>query len=268
MQTGDPVALWWGQEASCPVVAVAVHAGHAIRDEVAALTAVPASRRVREEDASTAEWATRFPTRLVAGRSRFEVDLNRPRDSAVYLRPEACWDLEPWRGALPAEVVDRSRHVYDGFYSVLAGILDRAQEAFGRFVVYDLHSYNHRRGGPSAAPADPAGHPDVNVGTGSLDRDRWGPLVDRFMAELAYVKVPYGDGHLDVRENVCFRGRQLAQWVHDRYPETGCALAIEVKKFFMDEHTGQLDEELTDAVGDALAATVPAVIDELDRLHR
>jgi len=268
MAAGDPVALWWGQEAACPVVAVAVHAGHVLRDEVAALTAVPAPRRFREEDPGTAEWAMWFPSRLVAGRSRFEVDLNRPRDSAVYLRPEDCWDLPPWRGRLPADVAARSLQIYDAFYAVLAGILDRAQEAFGRFVVYDLHSYNHRRGGTTATPADPAAHPDVNVGTGSMDRDRWGPLVGRFMADLGSVKVPHGDGSLDVRENVVFRGRELARWVHDRYPETGCALAIEVKKFFMDELTGQVDDELTDAVGDALAATVPGMIDELDRPGR
>lgn len=261
MQT-EPVALWWGQEAACPVVAVAIHAGHAMRDEVADLTAVPAERRFREEDPGTAEWSMSFPTRLVAGRSRFEVDLNRPRDSAVYLQPEDCWDLEPWRRSLLDEVADRSRQVYDAFYAALAGILDRAEEAFGRFVVYDLHSYNYRRGGPTAAPAD---YPDVNVGTGSMDRDRWGPLVDRFMADLRSVKVPSGDGPLDVRENVVFRGRELARWVHNRYPETGCALAIEVKKFFMDERTGWCDEKLCDAVGDALAATVPGMLDELGR---
>ncbi len=247
------------------MVAVAVHAGHALRDEVADVTAVPAERRFREEDPGTAEWARAFPTRLVAGRSRFEVDLNRPRDSAVYLRPEDCWDLEPWRCPLASGAADRSLEVYDAFYSVLAGILDRAEKTFGRFVVYDLHSYNYRRGGPETAPADPADHPDVNVGTGSMDRDRWGSLVDRFMADLGSVKVPYGDGSLDVRENVVFRGRELARWVHNRYPETGCALAIEVKKIFMDEHTGQLDDELTAAVGDALAATLPGVIDTLGR---
>src|ERR1044071_8862164 len=100
MATADPLALWWGQEAACPVVAVAIHAGHALRDEVAGLTAVAAERRFREEDPGTAEWATWFPTRLVAGRSRFEVDLNRPRDSAVYRCGEDCWDLEPWHGPL------------------------------------------------------------------------------------------------------------------------------------------------------------------------
>jgi N-formylglutamate deformylase len=268
MDPVQPVAFWWGQEAACPVVAVAVHAGHALRGEVADLTAVPEARRFREEDPGTAEWAMQFPSRLIAGRSRFEVDLNRPRDSAVYSGSEECWDLEPWCRPLPSEVAERSRLAYDAFYAVLAGILDRTQARFGRFVVYDLHSYNHRRSGPDAPPADPASHPDVNVGTGSLDRDRWGSLVDRFMADLRSVVAPYGDGHLDVRENVVFKGRHLAEWVHERYPQTGCALAIEVKKFFMDEHTGQLDDDLTRAVGDALAATVPGIIDELERPRR
>jgi hypothetical protein len=135
-------------------------------------------------------------------------------------------------------------------------------------VVFDLHTNNPRGGGAPAPPADPADHPDVNVGTGSLDRDRWGRVVDRFIDELSAAKVPYGDGHLDVRENVCFRGRNIAAFVHERHPTTGCALAIEVKKFFMDEHTGDVDERLFAAVGRALAATVPGVLEELDRVGR
>ena len=223
--------------------------------------------RFREEDPGRRSGRPGSPPTSWPNRSRFEVDLNRPRDSAVYRRPEDCWGLDLWRGRPRRRSRSRSLAAYDRFYSVLAGMLDRAQETFGRFVVYDLHSYNHRRGGPTAPPADPAGHPDVNVGTGSMDRARWGPVVDRFIADLGSIPVPH-HGHLDVRENVCFKGRQLARWVHDRYPETGCALAIEVKKFFMDEHTGEIDERSADAVGDALAATVPGVVDELDRVHR
>jgi N-formylglutamate amidohydrolase len=259
MHTTQPVALWWGQEADCPVVAVAVHAGHGLRQEVADLTAVPASRRCQEEDFGTAGWAMQFPTRLVAGRSRFEVDLNRPRDSAVYLRPEDCWDLQPWRRPLPAEVAERSRQVHDAFYGVLAGMLDRAQNAFGRFVVYDLHSYNHRRGDPAGSPADPAANPDVNVGTGTLDRARWGHVVDAFCDAI----VGY-----DVRENVRFRGGYLSQWVHETFPDTGCALAIEVKKIFMDERTGELDETAHADIGRALTATVEPVLRELAAVRR
>jgi hypothetical protein len=267
MDVAPPVALWCGQEAEAAIVAVAVHAGHALRDEIAALMALDDLDRLREEDQGTAEWAARFPTRLVPGRSRFEFDLNRPRQDAVYLSAEDGWDLEIWRRVPPAEIVARSRAAYDGFYSVLAGVLDRARDTFGRFVVYDLHSYNHRRGGPTAPPADAAGHPDVNLGTGSMDRARWGPVVDRFITELGAADVPHHTGRLDVRENVCFRGRQLARWVHERYPQTGCALAIEVKKFFMDEHTGEVDGPVCAAVGEALAATVPGVVQALDQVN-
>ena len=265
MDVTEPLALWSGQEADGDVVAVAVHAGRALRDEVAAETLVPEPVRVREEDVGTAEWAVRFPTWLVANRSRFEVDLNRSRETAVYRRPADAWGLGLWRRPLTAEMIERSLAGWDAFYAVLGGILDRALGAFGRFVVYDLHSYNHRRGGPGAAAADPVGHPDVNVGTGSIDRTRWAPLVDRFIEHLGAVEIPR-KGRLDVRENVCFRGRHLAQWVHDRYPRTGCALAVEVKKFFADEHTGILDTGLTGAVGDALAGSAEAMSDELRHL--
>jgi hypothetical protein len=30
----------------------------------------------------------------------------------------------------------------------------------------------------------------------------------------------------------------LTRFVHDNFPDTGCAVALEVKKFFMDEWTG------------------------------
>ena len=265
MDVGRPVAIWYGQEAQSPVVAVAVHAGHAVRDEVAAMMALPEPARLREEDPGTGEWAARFPSHLVAARSRFEFDLNRPPDSAIYVRAEDCWDLDLWRRPLPAEIGARSRAGYDAFYSTLAGLLDRAQAAFGRFVVYDLHSYNHHRGGPGAPSTDPARNPDVNLGTGSMDRGRWGPVADRFLAELRSVELP-GKGRLDVGENVRFRGRHLARWVHERFPDTGCALAIEVKKFYMDEHTGEIDAPLAAAVGDALVASAAGVADELDRL--
>jgi N-formylglutamate deformylase len=263
MEVPDPAALWWGQEGDSPVVAVAVHAGHGLRDEIAARMALAGQDRLREEDRGTGEWAARFPSHLVAARSRFEFDLNRPRDETAYRGPDDAWGLDIWRDPPTPEVVARSQAAYDAFYAVLAQILDRTQEAFGRFAVFCLHSYNHRRGGPFAPPADQAGHPDVNLGTGSMDRDRWGGLADRFIADLSSVRFPLGFGHLDVRENVCFKGRQIPQWVHERYPETGCALAIEVKKFYMDEHTGDIDDTLHGAVGDALVTTVPGVIEEL-----
>ena len=60
-------------------------------------------------------------------------------------------------------------------------------------------------------------------------------------------------------ENVRFEGRHLARWVHENYGDVGCALAIELKKVFMDEWTGELDLERMSQLGDALIASGPAV---------
>ena len=69
----------------------------------------------------------------------------------------------------------------------------------------------------------------------------------------------------DVRQNVRFKGGHLAAWIHENYPDTGCALSIEFKKFFMDEWTGEPDHREIESIGRALAATVPALLEELAR---
>ena len=41
---------------------------------------------------------------------------------------------------------------------------------------------------------------------------------------------------------MAFQGRgALTRFVHERHPEHGCAIALEFKKFFMDEWTGTPD---------------------------
>jgi N-formylglutamate deformylase len=137
----------------------------------------------------------------------------------------------------------------------------RVERILGSFAVFDLHTYNHYRKGP-ASPADQAGSPD-NLGTGTMPRERWAQLVQRFMAELAEQDVQ--GAHLDVRENVRFRGGLFPRWVHETFPHTGCALAIEVKKTFMDVYTGELNQARWAAIGQALNATVPGVREELAR---
>ena len=44
-----PTAYWWGEEADSPVIAAAAHAGHLLREEVAAATALDDATRLREE---------------------------------------------------------------------------------------------------------------------------------------------------------------------------------------------------------------------------
>lgn len=261
--TSDAVAFvgdWNG-----PVVATSVHAGHELRPDIAAAMVLDETERFREEDPHTDRIAAVVPDRVVTTRSRFEADLNRPRREAVYRRPEDCWGLEVWRdGVLSDELFEGSLETYDAFYDALAPRLDALAER-GPFVLLDVHSYNHRRDGSDAPPAPASDNPEVNVGTGSLDHDLFGPLVERFMGDLRDASL--GCGPLDARENVAFEGRNLAWWVHDRYPRVGCVLALEFKKTFMDEWSGELDEERLRHAQEGLAAALPGLHEELGRLR-
>ena len=221
------------------------------------------SSRLREEDPYTAKWTEVAPIRVVGLRSRFEVDLNRPRERAVYREPSDAWGLDLWEAPPPDDLVQRSLAEYDAFYRFMHTLLERVGRDNGCFVVYDLHSYNHRREGPDGPPADAGENPQVNVGTGTMDRERWGPIVDRFIATVR--SHPFPGGPLDVRENVKFRGGNFARWAHQTFPDSGCVLAIEFKKFFMDEWTGEPDENAIAAIREALAATTPGVLAELER---
>ncbi len=257
---------WHIQKGNGALVAAAVHDGHALRDDVAPHSALSESERLREEDPYTGLWTDVADTRIIASYSRFQVDLNRPRDRAVYRRPEDAWGLSLWKNELPGDVIIRSLQEYDDFYAEVRKVLSGVEERHSRFVVYDIHSYNHRRAGPDGPPADPDANPEVNVGTGTLKRERWAPVIDRFIEALR--AFDYQGRRLDVRENVKFRGGQFPRWIHETFPESGCALAIEFKKFFMDEWTGELDRSAHEAIRRALAATVPAVLEGLEEVSR
>ena len=248
-----------------PIIAVALHDGHELREEVAQLTALDDSERLREEDPFTGEWTGVVDNRIIVKTSRFEVDLNRSRDTSVYVAPEDAWGLNVWKTKPSEDFVQRSLVEYDLFYKELEKILSDMKRRFGKFVVFDLHSYNHRRNGSDAQPADPDANPEVNVGTGTMtDRTRWARIIDRFIQDLSGYN--YCGRNLDVRENVKFYGRQLAQFAHEAFPDSACVLSVEFKKIFMDEWTGKPDREKINSISRGLQSTIPGILQELNKL--
>jgi hypothetical protein len=232
---------WWTlQRSDDAVVATAIHDGTALRHAVAAAMALPASERLREEDPFTGQSILDVPTHVIPHRSRFEVDLNRAEDDAVYLTPEQSWGLQVWRDPPDGQAIAESRHYHRAFYAMLGNLLDEVAARHGRFVVLDVHSYNHRRDGADGPPMPQDAAPDINIGTFSMPRKRWAFLLDPLMQAMR--EFDFNGRRLDVRENVAFQGKgELARFVHARHPETGCAIALEFKKFYMDEWTGEPD---------------------------
>ncbi len=251
---------WTIERGDDPILATAIHAGHELRGEAKELTALPDADRLREEDPFTDRWVSIAANSIVVSRSRFEVDLNRPRERAIYREPADAWGLNLWSTALSDEFIHGSLDLYDQFLMELGELCDELVATHGRFVVLDLHSFNHRRLGPGQPVNDPEVNPEINLGTESVPpagRD----VVEAFAEALR--AHPFDHGHLDVRENVNFKGGHMARWINKHYPDTGCSIAVEVKKIYMDEWTGEPDENIIDLVGLVLNAGAQSVRDLL-----
>ena len=239
----DRERLWTVQHGPGAVVATAIHDGHGLRPEVAAQMSLSDADRLREEDPFTGEAVRDVPQHIVAHRSRFEFDLNRGGENAVYRTPEQCWGLQVWKtGELDGDLVRDSLDLHAEYYRMLEFLLDGVAARNEQFLVIDVHSYNHRRNGPDGQPMPQEEAPDINIGTFSMPREEWAFLVDPLMEAMA--KFDFNGRRLDVRENVAFQGRgEQTRFVHERYPGRGCAIALEFKKFYMDEWSGAADPD-------------------------
>jgi predicted N-formylglutamate amidohydrolase len=225
--------------------------------------ALDSAGRLREEDPFTGMLVAGLPNRVVCNISRFCVDLNRSLDKAVYLKPADAWNLKVWNQPLGAEELVRLQRMHDEYYLVLGALLKGLERHYGRFVVLDVHSYNYRRAGPDGAPMLQEQAPDINIGTFSMDRKRWAPVVDCFIEFCAAHSIQ--GRPLDVRENIAFEGRgEQTRFIHQQFPETGCAIAVEFKKIFMDEWTGVPDNACIQHLQALLTAAVPILEQVLD----
>jgi len=222
-----------------PLMATAIHNGHHLPPELLAISGISEADRLREEDPFTGEIAALFPNHIIVESSRFAIDLNRNPGKAVYLAPEDCWGLPVRAEPVPEPVLARLREDYASWYKLLRYQIDRMLEFHPFLVVLDIHSYNHRRGGPNAEPDPQDENPDIIIGRGNL-------LQKHYPAAEALCQMLNGKDYLnkalDCRQDVKFTGGYMSRWLNSRYPDRLICLAIEFKKIFMDEWTGELDQ--------------------------
>ena len=207
---------WSYGSSALPLVTTAIHAGHDLRPEVAERIALDHEARRREEDP--------FTDRITRAEGSISSCTGRASRSTSTDPATRCVH-HPRGGVGPRRVADPAhrgagRAVAAGCTTpstrCSAGFLDDLA-ARGRFVVLDVHSYNHRRGGPARARRPGVGQP------GGERRHRVArprPLGPRRRSLHRRPRSAGGGGHrLDVRENVRFEGGYLSQWVHERYPD-------------------------------------------------
>lgn len=221
-----------------PVLALAIHNGHLMHPELLQDCGISEADRLREEDPYTEAFAEAFPNRIIVYTSRFTVDLNRSPEQAIYLKPEDCWGLPVRRQPVSEPLLEELRKDYAQWYSLLDFTLQRLLAKHPFLLVPDLHSFNHRRKGPEAEADPQEQNPDIIIGRNNMPQEYY-PWMEKLRQKLDGQQVK---GHkIDCRIDVKFTGGRLSRYVHQTYPDRVLCPAVEFKKIFMDEWTGELD---------------------------
>lgn len=240
----------------------AVHAGHQIRDELQPFLAATEDQLRMEEDPLTDVWAALGDSIFSCYNSRFEVDLNRPRDRALATDPKDTWGLRVWRERPPGEAIERSLEQHDAFYVMMREWIEQLIANNGKVLLLDIHSYNHRRAGRYAPPAPGEQNPDIDLGLTTLDNARFGALASTFAEALACESCQ--GTKLDVRGNVRYPdGGHWPEWVYANYGDDVCTITLEYKKFYMDEWTGHCFMPVLEDLRIGLANAIRAARREL-----
>jgi hypothetical protein len=244
---------------STPALAVAIHAGHRVREELLPLMGISEKARLFEEDPATDRMIRGSANAVWGLDSRAEYDLNRPLERAVPLTAEHFWGVQVYRTAPNQAMVQLSLEKHEAFYRFIGSCIRVLLERFGFCVVYDIHSYNLSRQIEKGIVNPPV----FNLGTALLDRPRWGERIDAWLSALGRIEVP--GLAVTVEENRVFTGagelcRRLTGW--DR---NILVLPTEIAKVYMDERTGMLHETRIDAIGRGLRRAIAAHTPPIDR---
>ncbi|HOH98785.1 MAG TPA: N-formylglutamate amidohydrolase [Candidatus Cloacimonadota bacterium] len=219
-----------------PLLAFAIHNGHRMPEELLPLTGVDEAGRLQEEDPLTGKFAGRFANNIIVHTSRFALDLNRSPEKAIYLQPEDAWGLPVRTQELPEQLLHDMQISYQEWYCLVKYQITRMLSRHKLLIVLDLHSYNHRRGGPEAPPDPQVMNPDIILGRSNMP-EQYYDLVENLRERL--------DGKdflgelLDCRCDVKFSGGYFPRWLHNTFPGRVLCIAVEFKKIFMNEWTGR-----------------------------
>ena len=227
---------------SVPRIAVAVHAGHAVRPELLPLMALGPGQRMFEEDTGTDFMIQGQPNTMCGLESRSVYDLNRDIEMALPLTPEKFWGTRVYHTAPTPEMNSRSLEGHNAFYMAVGTLITRVLDLHGYCIVYDIHSYNITRQKAKGFDSPPV----FNLGTAALDRSRWKPHIESWLDHLRGISLPGID--TTVAENEVFSGKgefckRLTQW-----DPRILVLPTEVSKVYMDELKGAIYPDVIKAI--------------------
>ncbi|AXG71186.1 N-formylglutamate amidohydrolase [Kordia sp. SMS9] len=233
-----------------PYACGAVHDGHQFRRELWENCMHTEYDRWFEEDPATKEMVQTHPIVIAGMDSRFEYDLNRAPESAIY---EDAWGKQLWHAPLADDMKQKSLAKHHNFYKVVHALMSKLEEKFGVCVVYDMHSYNWKRWEREV--------PTFNLGTSNVDNERFGGIIEDWRALLSKIELPNGIAATS-KINDTFQGNgYFLKYITQHFSNT-LVLATEVKKIYCDEIDQIMFPEVVSAVEKALKTLIPQHADD------
>lgn len=228
-----------------PYICGAVHDGHQFRRSLWENCLHTEYDRWYEEDPCTKTMVQTHPIVIAGCDSRFEYDLNRPPDGAVY---SDAWGKQLWKEPLPENEYNHSLRKHASFYSVVHALIEKIEAIYGKSIVFDMHSYNWKRWDREV--------PTWNLGTSNIDNDRFGEIVESWRSKLENMKLP-NDIISSSKINDTFQGNGFfLRYITNTFPNS-LVLATEIAKVYCDELEGIIFPEVVDAVEQQLKVLIP-----------
>jgi uncharacterized protein (TIGR02421 family) len=213
-------------EDDAPFAGFAIHNGHRLRTDLQKKCLLNDYERWYEEDPDTLTFISSLPIILSCNDSRYEYDLNRGVESAIY---DVAWGKNLWKTPLTSKQKDVSHQKHENFYRVLHALVARLEKKYGAVIAFDIHSYNYQRIEKEC--------PVFNLGTERINKRKYRKYINYFLEELSGIELP--NIEVDARENVVFFGRgYLVEYINKNFKNV-LVIATEIKKIYCNELTGE-----------------------------
>ena len=228
-----------------PYICAAIHDGHQFRKNLWENCLHSEHERWYEEDPSTKQLIQSQPIVLAGRDSRFEYDLNRSPDEAVF---ETAWGKQLWNKPLSDSEKQISLSKHHNFYRVTAVLISKIEEKFGACVVYDMHSYNWKRWDRDV--------PTFNLGAINIDSERFGTIVEAWRITLSQIEIPHGIPSSSKINDTFYGHGYFLKFITSKFKNT-LVLATELKKIYCDEYTGLIFPEIVASIEEELNVRIP-----------
>ncbi|WP_411030628.1 N-formylglutamate amidohydrolase [Spongiimicrobium sp. 3-5] len=233
-----------------PYICGAVHDGHQFRKSLWENCLHSEYDRWYEEDPCTKEMVQSHPIVIAGCDSRFEYDLNRAPETAIYTD---AWGKQLWKTPLKEEERTLSLEKHKAFYTVVHALVSQIENKYGKALVFDMHSYNWKRWNREV--------PTWNLGTANLDNQRFGGLAQAWSNKLGSMQLP-GDVKSSSKINDTFMGNGYFLKYITKHFDNTLVLATEIAKVYCNEETGILYPEVVRAVEEQLKDLIPLQVNE------